>query len=106
MIRIIAYTYEADAHCIGCTQKRFSDTGKVYGNENDIATFKSATDENGIWFEAEDSEGNFVHPLFDIDEWMELDAGHVEENPTQYLACGNCHEIIDTYEHIKDGVLS
>jgi len=104
-MNIIAYTYEADTHCIGCTIKRFSDTGKVYGNENDIATFKSATDENGIRFEIEDSEGNFVQPVFSIDEWMELDAEHMEENPIQYLACGTCHGIIDTYEHIKNGVL-
>jgi len=85
-MNIIAYTYEADAHCIDCTDKRF---GTTYPLDNQV-----------------DNEGNFVHPLYCIDEWFELDAGHVEENPIQYLACGTCHEIIDTYEHSKDGVLS
>jgi hypothetical protein len=53
-----------------------------------------------------DKEGNFVHALYDIDEWYELDNFHVEENPIQYLACGTCHEIIDTYEHELDMMLN
>jgi len=55
-------------------------------------------DEHGVLHEIEDSEGNFVHPVFDTDEWQELDNGFLEENPIQYMVCGDCHEIIDTYE--------
>ena len=80
-MNLIAYTYEADTHCIGCTQKRFSITYSL-----DI-------------FNQVDKGGNFVHALYDIDEWYELEDWYVQENPIQYLACGTCHGIIDTYEH-------
>ena len=46
-----------------------------------------------------DNDGNEIHPLFSTDEWMELDESHLSENPIQYLTCGNCHKIIETYEH-------
>ena len=96
---IIAYTYEADYHCIACTVKRFSDDGKVHGTEEDRAKFRPCTDDNGIWYETTDSEGNLVHPVFVSDEWQEFDEGFLSENPTQYLACGNCHEVIEEYTH-------
>tara|TARA_R100000306_G_C4307824_1_gene108581 strand:+ start:43 stop:327 length:285 start_codon:yes stop_codon:yes gene_type:complete len=86
-MRIIAYTYDADYHCIDCTREQFR---QPLALDLDI-------DEHGIGMEIEDSEGNFVHPLFCIDEWQELDEWYLAENPTQYLACGDCHEIIDTY---------
>ena len=76
-MRIIAYTYEADVHCIDCTNKRFGAT----------PTYRIHRD----------NEGNLVHPVFSTDEWQELDEGFLAENPTQYLVCGDCHEIIDTY---------
>ena len=53
--------------------------------------------EHGIHEWQEDSEGNIVHPLYCIDEWQELDESFLDENPTQYLTCGDCHEIIDEY---------
>ena len=49
-MNILCYTYEANYHCIECTQKRFSNNGKVYGTENYIAQLKPCTDRNGIWF--------------------------------------------------------
>ena len=94
--RIIAYVYEFDYHCIDCTKQRFSD-GETHGTEMDTATFKPSTDINGIWFEQQDSEGNFVHPVFSIDEWQELDEGFLAENPTQYMTCGDCHEVWDNW---------
>ena len=100
---IIAYTYMSDYHCIDCTKKQFSHNGKVYGTEEDRAKLRPATDLNGIWYETTDSEGNFVHPVFSIDEWMQLDEGHLAENPIQHLTCGDCHTIIETYE--DDGML-
>ena len=83
---LLAYQYEADTHCIDCTDKRFSTTGPLSPFRLDI-------------FNQVDKEGNFVHALYGIDEWYELDDWVVEENPIQYLACGTCHAIIDTYEH-------
>jgi hypothetical protein len=96
---IIAYTYEADTHCIACTKKRFSD------EQNASIKFTNFLDEHGIWndpqFPTIDSEGNPIHPLFAIDEWQEYDEGFLADNPTQYLACGDCHEVIDEYTHIE-----
>jgi hypothetical protein len=96
-MRIIAYTYEADYHCIDCTRKRFF---YLYVEPNrSIVTTNFETDENGILYTQTDSEGNSVHPLHCIDEWQEYDDSFLADNPTQYLACGNCHEVIEEYTH-------
>ena len=97
-MNILAYTYEAAVHCTACTQVRFSD-GSTHGSESDVATLGPATDSNGIWYEQADSEGNLIHALFSYDEWQEYDEAFLAENPTQYLACGDCHEVIDEYTH-------
>jgi hypothetical protein len=78
-MKVIAYTYEADIHCIDCTRKRYESGGF-----------------NGI-YDSLDNEGNLIHPLFDTDEWQELDESFIAENPIQYLACGDCHEVIEEY---------
>ena len=99
-MRIIAYTYEADHHCIHCTNKRFA-----YYHTNNIR-FSDAHDKsvqvdwNGIYVDQQDTEDNLVHPLFSTDEWQVLDESYLAENPTQYLACGDCHKIIEEYTHI------
>ena len=85
-----AYTYEADVHCIGCTVKRFAYFHT--GNVRDMNT-----DWWGIYEDQVDNEGNLVHPLFSTDEWQELDESFLAENPTQYLVCGICHEVIEEY---------
>ena len=91
-MNILCYTYEANYHCIECTQKRFSNNGKVYGTENDIAQLKPCTDRNGIWLETIDIDGNLVHPVFTTDDsWIEYD----EEHPIQYMSCGTCLKVID-----------
>ena len=68
---IIAYTYEADYHCIDCTRKRF-------GTESITNTYE----DQGV----KDNEGNLIHPVFVSDETR---AG---------TACGNCYEIIYKYQ--------
>jgi hypothetical protein len=94
-MKIIAYTYEADYHCIDCTRDRFADSP--------CASIKwtHEVDENGVWndpqFPTLDNEGNLVHPLFSTDEWQELDESFLAETPTQYLACGDCRKTIDAY---------
>lgn len=70
MPRIIAYSYEAAHHCPECTFKRFPEADV----DNDTA---------------EDSEGNRVHPLFDYDEWFQID------ELCETLSCDDCHEEID-----------
>ena len=97
MSNILAYTYEADYHCIDCTRKRFF---YLYVEPNrSIVTTNFETDENGILYSQTDNEDNRVHPLFSTDEWQELDDSYTSENPTQYLACGDCHTVIEEYTH-------
>lgn len=55
-MRIAAYTYEADYHCPDCTRSRFP----APPHSKDV-------DENGVDTRAKDSEGNELHPVFDID---------------------------------------
>ena len=92
-MKVIAYTYEADYHCIDCTRKRYESGGFNYhGN----GTCLLCSGISGI-YDSLDNEGNLIHPLFDIDEWQEFDESFIAENPIQYLACGDCHEVIEEY---------
>lgn len=51
-MKIIAYTYEADIHCCSCAEARFgTQDGRDWVSED-----------------AEDGEGNPVHPVFSTDE--------------------------------------
>ena len=91
-MRILAYKYDADYHCIDCTIQKFKQPLAI----------NLDVDENGIGMEIEDSEGNYVSPLFDTDEWYHLDELPVidlTENPKQILSCGTCREKIDSYTH-------
>ena len=38
------------------------------------------------------------YQVFTTDEWQELDEDFVSENPIQYLVCGTCQAVIDTYQ--------
>ena len=105
-MNIIAYTFEADYHCIPCTVKRFAyfHTGNVR---------EEGVDWYGIYTDQVDSEGNLVHPLFSTDEWQNFNQPSVFEDgtcdhdwdwqcvcsDTQYLTCGDCHEVIEEYTH-------
>lgn len=73
-MNIIAYSYEADHHCIECTYKRFGGT-----------PYSALEVERAV-----DNEGNPVHPLFDTNEWHEPSISGV-----QTLSCGDCGRIID-----------
>ena len=109
-MRIIGYTYEADYHCIDCTKKRFANQKGQYppntqcaGRPMTARDYKDGVsmlcdvNEHGIHEWQQDSEGSIVRPLYCIDEWQEFDEWFLRENPTQYLACGDCHEVIDEY---------
>jgi hypothetical protein len=107
-MKIIAYTYEANYHCIDCTKERFNhDTLNCYcpdqlNDANGVPTNPNRY--RGSYGVAQliDNEGNPVHPLFDYDEWPEFDESFLAENPTQYLACGDCHTVIDEYTHNRE----
>ena len=98
-MNIIAYTFEADYHCIDCTVKRYGKHRSICIHYVQGKPCTNCRDSNGILYEQKDSEGNLVHPLFSIDEWQEFDEGFIAENPTQYLTCGDCHEVIEEYTH-------
>lgn len=87
MTRIIAYTYEADYHCIGCTQKRFAPPGT-----------ELKRDECGVPFLAHDGDKNPVHPVFDTDELPTDLSAHDGGWPA--IACGTCQTVI--HERTKD----
>ena len=70
MVTVIAYTYEADVHCVPCATSRF------VAEPGDLVTGSHISPE------ARDSEGNPVHPVFSTDE-----------NPDG-LTCGDCLTVI------------
>ena len=100
LMEIIAYAYDADHHCVACTVKRH-ESNEFDGLELAYKyTPESRPDENGIPYFA------FLDVVLGTDEWQELDEGYLDENPTQYLACGDCHEVIREYTHpvrLEDG---
>jgi hypothetical protein len=104
MMEVISYTYEADHHCIACTVKRYQADGfdNEYG-EPMLRSMGGAVDYHGVNLFAHDYEGNPIHAMFSTDEWQEFDEGYLAENPTQYLACGDCHTIIEEYTHEEGG---
>lgn len=55
-MKIIAYTYDADVHCVGCAQARFSLHEDGHTDDD--------TDEHGISDTAVDCEGNDIRPVF------------------------------------------
>ncbi len=54
-MRVIGYTYEADYHCVDCTENRFGQ------------------DDLGYAFTV-DNEDNSIHPVFSTDEIQEYSA--------------------------------
>ncbi len=66
-MKIIAYTYESDVHCVSCTVLRFAHSS-VCGLD---------LDPNGIWYGHTDSDGNPIHPVFSTDE-------------TNFTHCSDC----------------
>ena len=70
----IAYTYEADVHCVDCAIDRFGrdEHGEVTGV---------------------DSEGNEVNIISPSDEWYANEIFQGEDRAT--LTCGTCGEVIE-----------
>lgn len=94
---ILAYTYDADYHCIDCTRKRFNNSVCIDYLRGKPC--RNCRDSNGLLYEQKDREGNLIHPIFGTDEWQEFDPSFLEDNPIQFLTCGDCHAVIDQYDH-------
>ena len=75
----IAYVYEADIHCPGCTFERFGTGEYGYVAEDAI-----------------DREGNPVSVIAPWDEWIDPDP---EAEDHQVLACGTCHRVIEEWRN-------
>lgn len=77
MTKIIGYVYQADTHCIACTQARRFDL------DPDHPHASPGVDENGVSLAAIDDERNLVHPMFSTDE-----------TPPRGEYCGVCFDEI------------
>ena len=62
-MRIVGYTYAAEAHCIECT-RRDADCGVLVRQPPLLLN----TDQHGIAQDLIDREGNSLHPIFSTDE--------------------------------------
>lgn len=90
-MKIVAYTYDADTHCVECTRGKFAINQLMDITKNDgygsLHRITNGTteelDENLIPIESEDSEGNRIHPVLSIDEQLEP------------MFCGDCGEEIE-----------
>lgn len=90
-MKILGYTYQADAHCIECAVKRFGvnilstlQKNKGYGVTHHLTDGATEQlDNNLIPLEACDSEGNRVCPIFST---------HKQVEP---LYCGTCRARIE-----------
>jgi len=76
---IIGYTFEADSHCVKCTQARFKVNPDAKGYK------PSDSDQNYIPYNGVDREGNNIHALFSTDELLFT------------VHCGDCGALL--YEH-------
>lgn len=79
MPKIIAYTYEADVHCVQCAQKRRK--SNPFKPSKQMGEFGHDSDEHGFPIAGMDNESNLIRPVFSTDELT-------EEH------CGDCHERI------------
>jgi hypothetical protein len=91
-MKIIGYTYEADYHCVECTQKRWQvDTDATkYVRKPEL--WHEVLDEHGVPYKATDREGNNVHPIFSTDE-LPCDISD-EGGGYSPVVCGDCGEVI------------
>ena len=76
-MKIIAYTYEADVHCPACT--KLSTERMQLDHSHPYAMGDAGEDDHGIEYDLVDSEGNLIHPVFNVDEHG-------------FTHCGDCNE--------------
>lgn len=91
-MKIVAYTYEADIHCVKCAVERFARLEPThslqpasYGFTETLSDGSTIDlDENRIDIEQMDNEGNKITPVFAIDEILR-----------EHKHCGDCHEPLE-----------
>lgn len=77
---IVAWTYEADIHCLDCAEERFGPPLRISGSGREL---------EGI-----DSEGNQISPVF-LDQLSEFSMDYDEFDGRATVNCGTCHEEIE-----------
>ena len=83
---IIAYIYDADMHCVECTQTRHANGGFTVRCDGPAG---EDADENDIPYGATNRKGNLIHPVFETDE------GQLDENGDKVpVCCGTCCKLI------------
>lgn len=94
----IAYTYEADYHCVDCTRERFAIMPTRPRLRN---IFNIEVDGNGINPHALDNYGNPISAVFSTDELpTDLEDRH---GGWHTLNCGDCRAIIATRHQSLEG---
>jgi hypothetical protein len=81
-MKVVGYSYDADTHCVDCTRKYAEQNASL--DEMFKEFYPSSVDIDRLIETMSDSEGNPLHPIFEIDE-----AG---DCPTH---CGDCGVFID-----------
>ena len=74
-MRIIAYSYRADVHCVECAKKHCA-AGLELLQVDKLVNVR--VDEHGLPHNLTDVEGNTIRPVFSTDEQLEP------------LHCGDC----------------
>lgn len=77
-MNIIAYAFDADVHCPGCTKARSQTLRLDHNHPYAIGT--PMMDEHGIEYDLVDRESDLIHPMFDTDE-------------LESTACSDCGEV-------------
>lgn len=93
MVRIIGYTFNADYHCVDCTQRAFAPAKRGV-----------KVDECGVPFLAHGMDKQPVHPVFDTDELpTDLEDRH---GGASVMACRDCGIIIRRRDKTLEAICS
>lgn len=79
-MNVIAYTYEADVHCPGCTKDRAPTLRLDHNHPYAMGT--SMQDENCIEYDLVDVLGNLISPIFSTDQH-------------EFTNCSDCGGVIE-----------
>lgn len=68
-MKVIGYTYDADKHCVGCTEKHIRGNTLGYmGHLGDMQIERWLDNNSGI-----DTYTDIIDPMFSTDEWSDDD---------------------------------
>ena len=62
MDKIVGYSFNQCKHCLECTKNEFGEMGLAF-------RYSDSTDENSIPYNATDSLGNAVYPIYQMEDF-------------------------------------